>query len=88
MKPINGHQPARRDLRMVVDQHEEQRQQAIEALTRAKERIANDATELQRATALIDHLGEEVKRRDKALLGFIAVAVLSVIGNVLQAVAS
>jgi hypothetical protein len=86
MKPINGHQPARRDLRIVVDQHEEQRQQAIEALTRAKERIANDASVIEENRKLIDFLGEEVRRRDKALLGFIVVAVLSVAGNILQAV--
>lgn len=86
MKPIEPPKPRRADLRVVVDQHEEQRLQAIEALQRAKERIANDTTELQRATALIDFLGEEVKRRDKALLGFVVLSVLSVLGNVLQAV--
>lgn len=85
MKDIKPPQPRRADLR-VVDHHEEQRQQAIDALQRAKARIGDAEAELQRATALIDHLGDEVKRRDRAILGFIAVSVLSVLGNILQAV--
>lgn len=72
MKKIEPSQPRRADLRVVVDQHEEQRQQAIEALQRAKERITNDTVALA--------------QRDKAILGFAVLSVLSVLGNILQAV--
>lgn len=79
MKTIEPPKPRRADLRVVVDQHEEQRQQAIEALQRAKERIANDTAALARCEVAI-------AQRDKAILGFIALSALSVLGNILQAV--
>lgn len=79
MKTIEPPKPRRADLRVVVDQHEEQRQQAIEALQRAKERIANDAGVIAQQAAAIT-------QRDKAILGFIVLSVVSVLGNILQAV--
>jgi len=79
VKTIEPPKPRRADLRVVVDQHAEQRQQAIEALQRAKERIANDAAALAERDVAI-------AQRDKAILGFAVLSVLSVLGNILQAV--
>jgi CHASE3 domain sensor protein len=69
MKDIKPPQPRRADLRVVVDNHEEQRLAAIDALQRAKERIANDATALaQREAAIV--------RMTRLFIGAVAVAVI------------
>lgn len=75
MKDIKPPQPRRADLRVVVDHHEEQRQQAIEALRRAKERIAADATAIgQREAAVV--------RMTRLFIGAVAVAAIEAVALV------